>query len=73
MEAVIGGIVGELVGAGVAPDAPLAAQGLDSLAALELRRQLEARCYISARAIQLRMVHTTPSCARGPKINYRQT
>ena len=43
MEAVVGGIVGELVGAGVAPGAPLAAQGLDSLAALELRRQLEAR------------------------------
>lgn len=43
VEAVIGGIVSELVGAGVAPDAPLAAQGLDSLAALELRRQLEAR------------------------------
>ncbi len=42
LEAVIGGVVAELVGARVAPDAPLAGQGLDSLAALELRRQLEA-------------------------------
>ena len=42
-EAAISGIVNELVGTDVAPDAPLAAQGLDSLAALELRRQLEAR------------------------------
>ena len=61
-EAVIAGIVGELVGAGVAPDAPLAAQGLDSLAALELRRQLEARA-TAPDASQLLMNHTAPSCA----------
>ncbi len=42
LEAAIAGVVAELVGARVAPDAPLAGQGLDSLAALELRRQLEA-------------------------------
>jgi hypothetical protein len=43
LEAAIAGVVAELVGARVAPVAPLAGQGLDSLAALELRRQLEAR------------------------------
>ena len=53
-EAVIGSIVAELVGARVAPDAPLAAQGLDSLAALELRRQLEVRtCTMGKRVVQL--------------------
>lgn len=35
--------VRDLVGADVAPDEPLALQGLDSLASMELRQKLQAR------------------------------
>jgi aryl carrier-like protein len=47
LEATVMEIVKELVGADVAPGAPLAAQGLDSLAAMELRQKLQVRCLLS--------------------------
>ena len=36
-------MVRELVGADIAPDVPLGAQGLDSLAAMELRQKLQVQ------------------------------
>lgn len=41
IQAVVSEIVKDLVGQEVAADAPLAAQGLDSLAAMELRQRLQ--------------------------------
>lgn len=41
LEKTVQGIVEQLVGASVAIEAPLAAQGLDSLASMELRQKLQ--------------------------------
>ena len=41
-------VVRDLVGADVDPAAPLGAQGLDSLAAMELRQKLQVACCIHA-------------------------
>lgn len=51
LEAAVAEAVRALVGADVAPDALLAAQGLDSLAAMELRHKLQ--------------VHACPTCQAG--------
>ena len=41
LEASILSVVSDLIGPDVAPDAPLSSQGLDSLAAMELRQKLQ--------------------------------
>jgi hypothetical protein len=41
LESMIAAVVADLMGADVARDAPLAAQGLDSLTAMELRQKLQ--------------------------------
>lgn len=43
LEASILSVVHDLIGPDVAPDAPLSGQGLDSLAAMELRQKLQVR------------------------------
>ena len=47
LQAAVLGIVRELVGADIAPDMPLATQGLDSLAGMELRQKLQVRASAS--------------------------
>ena len=43
LEATILSLVHDLIGPDVTPDAPLSSQGLDSLAAMELRQKLQVR------------------------------
>ena len=43
LEAAVADLVANLTGSRPEPDRPLAAQGLDSLAAMELRQKLQAR------------------------------
>ena len=43
LEAAVADLVADLTGQRPASDQPLAAQGLDSLAAMELRQKLQAR------------------------------
>ena len=47
VQAQVLGIVASLTGAEVAPDQPLASQGLDSLAAMELRQKLQVHSLTS--------------------------
>lgn len=51
LESAVLEIIQELVGSAVSPDAPLAAQGLDSLASMELRQKLQARVYLPCNTV----------------------
>ncbi|CAL8466746.1 g6282 [Coccomyxa elongata] len=51
LEAGILSVVHDLMGPDVAPDAPLSSQGLDSLAAMELRQKLQARLGLELTAL----------------------
>jgi hypothetical protein len=48
LEAAVTDLVVDLTGSRPAPEQPLAAQGLDSLAAMELRQKLQARACLCA-------------------------
>ena len=50
LEVAVAELVTDLTGSSPAPDQPLAAQGLDSLAAMELRQKLQASAFLARRA-----------------------